>query len=145
MENKGMRRVCKVLIVEDDDYVRDFLRDFFADEGYRFVVTRDGVEMRQAIKSDPSIDVVVIDLTLPGNEDGLVLARHAVAQGNNVILVSGDHTRLDELVGSGYRFLLKPFRTQALLETIEIALAEARNDCERPDRAPRPDEIDPGL
>jgi two-component system, OmpR family, response regulator len=126
-----MRRVCKVLIVEDDDYVRDFLRDVFADEGYRFILTRDGAEMRAALAADPAVDVVVIDLTLPGKEDGLALGRHAAAQGYNVILVSGDHSRVDELIRSGHRFLLKPFRTQSLFEIVTLSLATARNDCER--------------
>jgi DNA-binding NtrC family response regulator len=140
-----MRRICKVLIVEDDDYVREFFRDVFADEGYRFILTRDGTEMRRAIDADPAIDVVVIDLTLPGSEDGLALGRHAAAQGYNVILVSGDHSRVDELSRSGHRFLLKPFRTQSLFEIITLSLAAAQNDCERGKRAPLPGEIEPGL
>ena len=35
-----MARICKVLIVENDDDVRDLLGDIFHDEGFRFAMVR---------------------------------------------------------------------------------------------------------
>ena len=125
-----MVRICKVLVVEDDRYVRELLATVFADEGYHFILVADGGAMRQALAADPNIDVIVIDVTLPG-ENGLSLARHAATEGYSVILVSGDHSRYDAIEQSGHHFLFKPFRMDSLLQLIEVALAKAANDCKR--------------
>ena len=37
-----MARICKVLIVENDDDVRDLLGDIFEDDGFRFSINRAG-------------------------------------------------------------------------------------------------------
>jgi len=42
-----MARICKVLIVENDDDVRDLLGDIFNDEGFRFSMVKAGAEMRE--------------------------------------------------------------------------------------------------
>ena len=44
-----MARICKVLIVENDDDVRDLLGDIFHDEGFRFAMVKTGAEMRDAL------------------------------------------------------------------------------------------------
>jgi DNA-binding NtrC family response regulator len=59
-----MARTCKVLIVENDDDVRDFLGDLFEGEGYLFSMVKTGGEMRGALDGD-DFDIVVIDVTQP--------------------------------------------------------------------------------
>jgi len=60
-----MPRICKVLIVENDDDVRDLLGDIFHDEGFRFSMVKSGAEMRAALGED-DYDVAIIDVTQPG-------------------------------------------------------------------------------
>lgn len=132
-----MRKICKVLVVEDDHFVREMLGDVFEDEGYRFTLATDGADMRRTIATDPGIDIVVIDVTLPGGESGLALAREAATRGFAVILVSGDHSRFEQVERSGHRFLFKPFRIGSLLQLVEEVLAAAKKDCERPRAAMR--------
>jgi DNA-binding NtrC family response regulator len=131
-----MGRVCKVLIVEDDEYVRQVLGDAFADEGYHFMIVRDGVEMRQALAETPAIDIVVIDVALPGKDNGLALGREVASRGLGVILVSGDHSRYEQMEKSGHRFLFKPFRMHSLLALVDDVLNAVKRDCERPKRPP---------
>jgi DNA-binding response OmpR family regulator len=59
-----MARICKVLIVENDDHVRDLLADVVEDEGYLFATVKTGREMRGALDED-DYDVVIIDVTQP--------------------------------------------------------------------------------
>src|SRR5690348_7336975 len=108
-----MARICKVLIVEDDDDVRDLLGDIFDEEGFRFAMVKTGAEMSEALDGD-DYDVVVIDVTQPGHQDGFALAEIARDQGCGVILVTGDHRYLGSLQTSGQNYLLKPFRVQQL-------------------------------
>ena len=125
-----MARICKVLIVENDDDVRDLLGDIFQDEGYLFATVKTGAEMREALDQD-DYDVAIIDMTQPGQEGGLVLARVAREQGCGAILVTGDHRHRERLEASGQHYLLKPFRVQQMVEIVDRILVETAARCVR--------------
>jgi two-component system response regulator ResD len=125
-----MAHVCKVLIVENDDHVRDLLGTVFDDEGYLFCLVKSGAEMREKLDED-DFDIAVVDVTQPGHEDGFVLAQIARERGCGPILVTGDHRHLERLRAGGGHFLLKPFRIQQLIETIDKILTETAAQCVR--------------
>ena len=125
-----MARICKVLIVENDDDVRDLLGDIFHDEGFRFSVVKTAAEVREALDDD-DYDVVVIDVTQPGHEDGFALAKIAREQGCGAILVTGDHRHLERLEASGQHYLLKPFRVRQLVDIVDKILTETAAQCVR--------------
>jgi DNA-binding response OmpR family regulator len=125
-----MPRICKVLIVENDDDVRNLLGDMFDHDGYDFTQVKTGAEMRQAVDED-DYDIAVIDITLPGSEDGFALAQIARDQGCGVILITGDHRHRERLQGSGQHHLVKPFRTRQLLEMADRVLTELAAQCVR--------------
>lgn len=131
-----MAKICKILLVDDHRDIQDLLRELFADEGYRIIIVGDGPAMRRALDDDPAIDVVVIDLLLPGGIDGLTLAQEVRARGLPAILVTGDHTQSEQLSASGHRYLLKPFALAGFLALIEELLRETKANCER-DRSSR--------
>lgn len=126
-----MARICKVLIVEDNDDVRSLMEEMFDAEGYDIRAVRTATEMRSMVAAEPDFDMLVIDITLPGREDGLHLADALVTQGYHVVLVTGNHLLVDRLDESGHPYLLKPFRVHSLLELIERLLREAANKCHR--------------
>ena len=125
-----MPRICKVLIVENNDAVRNLLANVFHDEGYRFSIVETGAEMREALDDD-DYDVALIDVTQPGHEDGIALAQIAREQGCAPILVTGDHRHLERLDTSGQDYLLKPFRVQQLIELVDKILVETAAQCVR--------------
>ncbi len=129
-----MPKPCKVLVVEDNDDVRLLLAEVLVDEGYQFLMARNGAEMRRTLETHPDTDMLVIDVALPGPEDGLTLAGEMARRGHSVIVVTGDHLLVERIDRSGHPYLLKPFRIHSLLELIERVLREARAACER---APR--------
>jgi two-component system, OmpR family, response regulator len=129
-----MTRICKVLIVENDDDVRDLLGDIFEDDGFRFSMVKTGAEMRQALDND-DYDVAIIDLTQRGQEDGLALAQLARAQGCGAILVTGDHRNLERLQASEQYFLLKPFKVRDLIDIVDKILVETAAQCVRRKRS----------
>ncbi len=69
-----VEKICRVLIVEDRPEIQELLSEVFADQGYRFAVVANGGEMRKALATS-DVDVAVIDVVLPGAEDGLALAK----------------------------------------------------------------------
>lgn len=125
-----MSRICKILIIEDYDVIRELLGAMFEDEGYDFTTVRTGAEMRAALDED-DYDITIIDVLLPGGEDGFALAETARERGCGVILITGDHRHLARLERSGHYHMLKPFRLQDMVALIDRLLAETAKLCVR--------------
>jgi two-component system OmpR family response regulator len=125
-----MSRICKVLIVEDHDDVRELLGAMFEHEGFDFAAVETGAQMRAALDED-DYDITIIDVLLPGGEDGFALAETARELGCGVILITGDHRHIERLEQSGHYHLLKPFPLQDMIALIERVLTETANLCTR--------------
>lgn len=54
-----------LLVVDDDQDIRELLRRYLDDHGFRVLVAADGPEMRQRLDAD-GVDLVILDLMLPG-------------------------------------------------------------------------------
>ncbi len=122
----SMARICKILVVEDNEGIRDFLSMLFDDQGYKITLVGGGNEMRAALARE-HFDVALIDVTLPGPDDGFCLAELAKSAGCGVILVTGDSRHFDTIQVSGHRHLLKPFRIEQLLRLVNELIE--RSDC----------------
>ncbi|MBO0737758.1 MAG: response regulator [Alphaproteobacteria bacterium] len=120
--------------METDDSVRALLADAIEYQGYDFEMVGTGREMRDTLDED-DYDIVIIDVTQSGPEDGFALARVAREQGCGVILATGDHSFTERLRGSGEYYLLKPFRLQQLTELVDKILAEIAAQCVRRKRS----------
>ena len=76
-----------LLVVDDDDEIRELLCDYLTDAGYNVLAAADGEQMREQLARH-KVDLVVLDLMLPG-EDGLSLCRQLQAtRGLAVIMLS---------------------------------------------------------
>jgi two-component system, NtrC family, nitrogen regulation response regulator NtrX len=117
-----MSRSCKILVVEDNDGIREFLQSLFDDEGYEIAVVAGG-EATRSILARERFDIAVIDVTLPGADDGFSLAKLAQSAGCGVILVTGDTRHFDRVAASGHRFLFKPFRIERLMQLVAELVA----------------------
>ena len=103
-------------------------------EGYCFATAETGREMRKALDDD-DYDIVIIDVTQPGPDDGFALARMARKLGCGAILITGNHSHRPRLHGSGEHYLLKPFKVQQLTEIAEKVLTEIAAQCVRRKRS----------
>lgn len=119
----------QILIVDDDREIRDLLADFLARHGYRVRLATDGKSMRQ-ILSEWRIDLVVLDLMLPG-EDGLSLCRELrVRSSLPVVMLTAlgeDTERIIGLEMGADDYLAKPFNPRELLARIRAVLRRARS------------------
>src|SRR5690606_3522259 len=94
----GMEAQPHILVVDDDREIRELLAKFLARHGYRVAVARDGAEMFQMLDGW-RIDLVVLDLMLPG-EDGLSLCRRLRATSSlPVIMLTAMGEETDRIVG----------------------------------------------
>ncbi len=113
-----------VLIVDDDREIRELLSRFLARHGLRASVAADGREMKKAL-AERGIDLVVLDLMLPG-EDGLSLCRGLRAASDiPVIMLTAMGEEVDRIIGlemGADDYLAKPFSPRELLARIRAVL-----------------------
>jgi two-component system cell cycle sensor histidine kinase/response regulator CckA len=120
---------ARVLLVEDDEIVRDFLREILEAAGCTVVSAADGHEALGIADADPAaVDIVVTDLVMPGMGGAELMARLSVrSPGLPVVYVSGyaDHEAPD-LSRPGAVFLRKPLSPGALARAVQEALRARR-------------------
>lgn len=125
-----------ILIVDDDAEIRNLLREYIERNGMRATVVADGREMRAAL-TRADIDLVVLDLMLPG-EDGLTLCRNLRTQsGIPVIMLTACGEETDRIVGlemGADDYLPKPFNPRELLARIKAVLRRGQSLSRLPPR-----------
>ena len=116
--------IAHILVVDDDREIRDLLSRFLVKHGLRVSTARDGVEMMR-ILDGAAIDLVVLDLMMPG-EDGLSLCRRLRATTSlPVIMLTAMGEDTDRIVGlemGADDYLPKPFNPRELLARIKAVL-----------------------
>jgi two-component system cell cycle sensor histidine kinase/response regulator CckA len=118
-----------VLLVEDEESVRQLVKETLAAKGYRVLEAENGkagLEVAQGF--DGKIDMVITDVVMPGMS-GRELAKQLVAQrpGTKVLYLSGyteDSVVQQDVLGSGASFLQKPFTLQTLAKKVREILKQ---------------------
>ncbi len=110
--------VRHILVVEDDFGVRGTLADVIEDAGYRVSLAANGAEMRRILAAGEAVDVVILDLLLPG-EPGAALAASLRDLGVPAILISASHEAVLQAQAEGFEPIEKPFRMRQLLDAID--------------------------
>jgi CheY-like chemotaxis protein len=114
-----------VLVVEDDEEVRDSFVSVLEDEGYRVISARDGSEGLVAAAANRP-DVILLDLMMPGM-DGFSFRREQQRKpgisGVPVVVVAAQGSaRLAASMGAA-GYLRKPTSVDALVRAIDSAVA----------------------
>ena len=117
----------KILVVEDEQEIRRFLRVSLASHGYRLVESATGKDgLMQAASQQP--DLILLDLGLP-DMDGMQLIAE-VRQWSHVPIVilsarGQDQDKVNALDAGADDYLTKPFSVGELLARIRVALRHA--------------------
>jgi DNA-binding response OmpR family regulator len=114
----------RILIVDDDEGMRELLARYLSDNGYMVSSVAEGRAMRHHLATQP-VDLILLDVMLPG-EDGLTLARSLSAEGSPaIIMLSARGEEVDRIVGlevGADDYLPKPFSHRELLARIAAVL-----------------------
>ncbi len=118
----------RVLVVEDEEIVRDILLKVLSEEGYRVDAVETGEEGLKALDSQ-LYDLVLLDLNLPGMHGLNVLSAAPATQTDAQFIVMTAFGTVDTAVEAmrlgAYDYINKPFRTEELLLTLKRAREEA--------------------
>ena len=113
-----------ILVVDDDQRVRDMLCRYLEQEGFSVTGVEDGVAMRRHLSDNP-VDLVLLDLVMPG-EDGLSLSREIRAESDlPIIMLTGKGEPIDRVVGlevGADDYITKPFHLREVLARVRSVL-----------------------
>jgi two-component system, OmpR family, response regulator len=119
-----------ILIVDDDPLIREALQEYFSSNELRVNVASSGKEMT-GILVDHSVDLVVLDLRLAG-EDGMMLARKLREESAiSIIILTGVRDDADRIMGlelGADDYLTKPFSPRELLARVRTVLRRTKRE-----------------
>ena len=104
-----------ILVVEDDEDVRDVSVATLRELGYEVSIARDGKEALAVLRRPGPLDLLFTDIVMPGGLSGVTLARRArtIRPGIRVLLTTG-YAGLETAGADEFPMILKPFRPAEL-------------------------------
>lgn len=122
---------AKVLVVDDDKFMRDMLSALLASDGYSVQTASDGAIAWQLLDSGQPFDVVVSDRTMP-NMTGLdlLLKIRGDRRFDDLPVIfqtslSSQREILEGIRAGVYHYLIKPYDQKILLALVDVAIEQA--------------------
>ena len=118
-----------ILVVDDDPRICQLLTRYFESEGYIVSTASDGQEMRRHLKQNEA-DIILLDLSLPGGQDGLDLAREIRTQSDiPIMMLTGRDDVVDRIIGieiGADDYITKPFHLREVHARLKSILRRRR-------------------
>lgn len=119
-----------ILLVEDEDFVREVAREILQIEGYTVIEACNPNEALERYEHGGPIDLLLTDIVMPGMDGHDLAVRLTQRQPSIRSIFMSGYTE-NTLLRRGIRnlnaaYLQKPFTLQALVEKVREVLAEAR-------------------
>lgn len=118
---------AKILVVEDEERIRQFLQRGLTYEGYRVDAAADGQEALDLARDEPP-DLVLLDIMLPGVDGVEVCRRLRSASEVPILMLTAKEAIEDRVAGldaGADDYLVKPFAFDELLARVRALLRRA--------------------
>ncbi len=124
----------RILVVDDEDSIREVLTDFLEMEGYHVDSVSNGERAVEALEEREPYHAVLLDMKMPGM-DGLELLDHisSLAPHACAIMMTGYgtvETAISAMKKGAYDYILKPFKVQEVIRLLERGLEKKRLEAE---------------
>ncbi|WP_281683844.1 response regulator [Thalassobaculum salexigens] len=117
-----------IAVVDDERDIRETVAEYLEINGYRVSKADGGTALRRLVDQS-DLDLVILDITMPG-EDGLSLARHLRERsGAGVIMLTARDAVVERVVGiemGADDYVTKPFDLRELLARVKAVLRRVR-------------------
>ena len=127
-QNQTTSQGAQILVVDDDQLIRDVTLRRLTSLGYRAIAAASGAEALEALASGADVDLLLTDIRMPGGLHGPALAKEArrLRPRIKVLFVTGapDDTLPQEDADEDGQLLLKPCTKAELAEKIREVLTD---------------------
>ncbi len=117
-----------IVIVDDDELLRNRLRAYLANEGFRVSTAESAARFRDLMDRE-RIDLALVDITMPG-ENGLSLTRFLRERSDvAVVILTGKGDPIDRAIGlevGADDYIAKPFHPRELLARVRSVLRRTK-------------------
>ena len=114
-----------LLVIDDDPRIRDMLTRYFQEEGFGVTAVADASAMRACL-ARTTFDAILLDLVLPGGDDGLAIAREIrLTSDIPILMLTGRDDVIDRIVGleiGADDYIAKPFHLREVLARLRTVL-----------------------
>jgi DNA-binding response OmpR family regulator len=125
-----------ILVIDDDLAIRELVARYLGDHDLRVSMGASGRELFDRL-DDSAIDLIVLDLKLPG-EDGMLLTRQVRERGTlPIVLLTGRNEEADRVMGlelGADDYVTKPFSPRELLARVRAVLRRYQVQATLPER-----------
>ncbi|MBK7584888.1 MAG: response regulator [Myxococcales bacterium] len=119
----------RVLVVDDEKFIRDILADFLGMEGYVVRTAEDGSAAVQEL-SRANYDIVISDLKMPRMGGLELLKELSTAHPDTIaVIMTGFgtvETAIDAMKRGAYDYILKPFKVEEIIHIVQRGLEKRR-------------------
>ncbi len=118
----------RILVVDDEQTVRDFLQKALENAGYDVITASDGREALDKV-SQFDVSLVLLDIVMPGLDGYEVLEHMRQYEDIPVIMltgIGGETTKIDTLALGADDYITKPLSVEELLARIQAKLRRAK-------------------
>ena len=119
----------KILVVDDELFVRELLLEFLSSQGYEVALADSGEKAVELMQTEPA-NVVLVDLKMPGM-DGIQTLKEIKKTAPDAlgIIMTGYPTvesSIEALRQGAHDYVVKPFKLNDLKSSVEKALGEQK-------------------
>lgn len=121
----------KILVVDDEDLIRDVIKEYLNNEGYQYLEAKNGYEAIDNIKSHSDIDLIIMDVMMPKLDGFSACKEIKKIKDIPIIVLSARNDEFDKLMGFDLGiddYVTKPFSPKELIARIKAVMK--RNDKE---------------
>lgn len=136
-----MTEQTHILAVDDEAGIREMLQQYLGGKGYRVSVADGGEALRRIVAAE-SVDLVILDISMPG-EDGLSLARFLRETTDvSIIMLTAASEVVDRVIGlevGADDYLAKPVDLRELLARVKAVLRRSGAGAAAAESLPEPE------
>ncbi|HKS25365.1 MAG TPA: sigma-54 dependent transcriptional regulator [Thermoanaerobaculia bacterium] len=120
----------KVLIVDDEEVLRDVLETVLRREGFDVLLAASGEEALSVLDGDPDVDLAILDVMLPGISGIDTLRAVRISNPHLPVIVITAFSSIDGAIEAmkhgAFHYIPKPFKNEEVILTVNKALEQRR-------------------
>ena len=114
-----------ILVVDDEQSIRELCKEFLEDEGYQVTVAVDGEDALEKLKLD-YFDLFLIDIMMPRMDGFELMLKIKKRQPLSVIIITTGYSSIDGAVkavhAGAFQYLSKPINPEELIDVVKKGL-----------------------